>query len=62
MLLLDCSKGYNYLSWDWVERCLQATELPDGIQRLVLAMLGGEVRLVTPGVERGGLRFRAGLP
>ena len=30
-LLLDCSKGYNLLSWNWLKRVLMRARLPDGL-------------------------------
>ncbi len=57
MLLLDCSKGYNFLSWSWVERCLETAQLPIALRQLVTAMLRCEARLVINGQEYGGLNF-----
>ena len=38
-LLLDCTKGYNYLSWNWLERVLARAGLPEGLLRAVLRLV-----------------------
>ncbi len=62
LVLLDCSKGFNFLSWTWIERCLTKAHLPEPLRRMIMAMLQCEARLVLNGHEFGGLRFVAGLP
>ncbi len=38
-LLMDCTHGYNYLSWQWRERALRKAGLPDAIRRAVLRLV-----------------------
>ena len=59
LLLLDCSKGFNFLAWSWIERCLRQARLPPAVQHMILAMLRCEARLVIHGREYGGLHFLA---
>ena len=61
LLLLDCRKGYNLMSWSWISRCLRAARLPEFLYNLIMAMLQTEARLVLQGVEQRGCRFLAGL-
>ena len=41
-LLLDCTKGYNFLSWAWLERVLARAKLPDPLLRAVMRMVKRE--------------------
>ena len=61
LLLLDCSKGCNFLSWSWIRRCLRRARLPQQLCTMIESMIEGEVRLVIQEFERGGMRFLAGL-
>ena len=38
-LLLDCAKGYNYLSWQWLERVLDKAGLCDGLRMALRRMV-----------------------
>ena len=38
-LLLDCSKGYKNMSWEWIEKVLQAANLPEGLVRAALRLV-----------------------
>ena len=38
-LLLDCSKGYNNMSWKWVRAVMRAAHLPDGIFRATMRIM-----------------------
>ena len=60
LLLLDCTKRYNLLSWQWLERVLRASGLPDSLRQIILSLVPGEARLVLNGHEHGGVEFLAG--
>ena len=67
-LLLDCSKGYNNMSWEWIEKVLQAANLPEGLVRAALRLVreSSEVVFVFDRLDVQpscfGKSSRAGLP
>ena len=61
MLLLDCTKGYNLLSREWIVRVLEKARLPGGLVRLVRKLVVNDSILVINGVEQGSIISLAGL-
>ena len=60
ILSLDCSKGYNRLGWNWIKRCLRASQLPGQLITLIEQFLPGTVHLIFWG-EQAGLSLESGL-
>ena len=62
-LLLDCTKGYNYLSWGWLTRVLTRAGLPQPLMRAVqrLVQHGNSVILVFRTHTCARLAFNSGL-
>jgi len=63
LLLLDCSKGYNAMSWEWLERCMATAAMPTEIRNVVHYFLHtNEAVLTIQGHEFEPLRYVSGLP
>ena len=61
MLLLDCSKGYNLMSRDWVVRVLEKAGLPGCLVTLVANMMVSVAILLLNGTEHDPLELLSGL-
>ena len=62
-LLLDCTKGYNYLSWSWLTRVLTSAGLPTPLLRAVQRLVqdGNSVILLFRNHTCAPLSFNSGL-
>ncbi len=61
MLLLDCTKGYNLLSREWVVRVLSQAQLPSVLIAAVEKMMVNDSVLLINGLEQGSFRTNSGL-
>ena len=61
MLLLDCSKGYNRMSRQWVRKVLEKAGLPRGLIKLVDNLMVSISVLMINGEEHAPLELLTGL-
>ena len=61
LLALDCSKGYNRMDHNWLQRCLRAASTPPEILALVESLLVNMPVLILDGVEFAPLHLASGL-
>ena len=61
LLALDCSKGYNRMDHNWLQRCLRQASTPSEILAIVESLLLNMPVLILDGVEFAPLVLASGL-